>query len=411
MSQTPATPGPAAAVPDLPLYMRRSTFDPDAELLSARDANGVVRVTTPFGTTAWLVTRYDDVRAVLADPARFSNVSIRRELAGSREVDAGDADVDAATAGNLLVYDPPEHTRLRRMLTPEFTVRRIARIEPRLVEIIDERLDALEHGGAPADLVAEFAVPIPALAICELLGVPYDDRAEFQRRTNRQLDESLSIEQREQVWGESRTYMAELVSRARREPGEDLLGMLVREHGDDLTDGELTGIAGLLLLAGYEATSNMLGLGTLALLRHPEQLALVRDDPEQVAPAVEELLRWLSIVPSASPKITTEEVEISGHTIAAGETVVCAMPSANRDPALTDDPDRLDVTRGATNHLGFGHGIHHCLGAPLARMQMRLAFPALLRRFPGLQLAVPFEQTGFRPSHLFYGLHALPVSW
>jgi cytochrome P450 len=411
MSQTPATPGPAPAAPDLPLYMRRSGFDPAAELSAAREDDAVSQVTTPFGATAWLVTRHDDVRAVLADATRFSNASIMRELAESRGVGMDDPGLLATTAGNLLTYDPPEHTRLRRMLTPEFTMRRMRRIEPRVVEIIDEHLDAMDRSGAPADLVAEFALPVPALAICELLGVPYADRGDFQRRTGRQLDESLPVEQREQVWGESRAYMNDLVCRARRQPGEDLLGMLVREHGDDLTDAELTGIAGLLLLAGYEATSNMLGLGTLALLCHPEQLALVRDDPGQVAPAVEELMRWLSIVPSAAPKITTEDVEIAGHTIPAGETVVCALPSANRDPSLIVDPDRLDVTRGSTNHLGFGHGIHHCLGAPLARMQMRLAFPALLRRFPALQTEVPFEQIGFRSSHLFYGLRSLAVTW
>lgn len=410
MSPTPAIPDPAPAVPDLPLYMRRAALDPAAELTAARQHDGVSQITTPFGTTAWMVTRYDDVRAVLADTARFSNSAITRGLAESRGVATDDPELAATTAGNLLTYDPPGHTRLRRMLTPEFTMRRLRRIEPRVVQIVDEHLDAMEHTGSPADLVAAFALPVPALVICELLGVPYADRADFQRRTARQLDESLPVDQRERAWAQSRAYMADLVSRARREPGEDVLGMLVREH-DDLTDAELTGIAGLLLMAGHEPTSNMLGLGALALLRHPDQLALVRDDPDRVAPAVEELTRWLSIVHSASPKITTEDVEIAGRTIPAGETVVCALPSANRDPSLVDGPDRLDITRGATGHLGFGHGVHHCLGAPLARMQMRIAFPALLRRFPTLRLEVPFEQIGYQGHHLFYGLHTLPVTW
>lgn len=402
---------PQSPAPDLPLYVRRSGFDPADELAATRDDGGIPRVTTPFGTTAWLVARHDDVRAVLADATRFSNASIAAGLAEARGVGVNDPEIVAATAGNLLTYDPPEHTRLRRMLTPEFTMRRIRRIEPRVVEIVDEHLDALARSGPPADLVAQFALPVPALVICELLGVPYDDRADFERRTARQLDESLPMETREQAWAESRAYMAELADRARRDPGEDLLGMLVREHGDDLTDAELTGIGGLLLMAGHEPTANMLGLGTLALLRHPDQLAMVRDDPDWVAPAVEELLRWLGIVHSASPKITTEEVEIAGSTIPAGETVVCALPPANRDPALIDDPNRLDVTRGTTNHLAFGHGVHHCLGAPLARMQLRLALPALLRRFPDLHLHVPFEQVGFRSHHLFSGLEELPVSW
>jgi cytochrome P450 len=178
-----------------------------------------------------------------------------------------------------------------------------------------------------------------------------------------------------------------------------------------MSTDELIGIASLLLVAGHETTSNMLGLGTLALLRHPEQLAQVRDDPAQVEPAVEELLRWLSIVHSGIPRTTKTEVELAGHTIPAGELVVCALPIANRDPALIADPERLDVTRGAAGHLAFGHGVHHCLGAPLARMEMRIAFPALLRRFPNLATAVPFEEVPFRAFHFVYGLHALPVTW
>jgi cytochrome P450 len=201
------------------------------------------------------------------------------------------------------------------------------------------------------------------------------------------------------------------VVRAKAAPGEDMLGMLVREHGDELTEEELIGIAGLLLVAGHETTSNMLGLGTLALLCHPEQLALVRDDPAAVEPAVEELLRWLSIVPSGIPRVTTTEVTLAGQTIPEGELVMAALVAADRDPALLDQPDRLDITRGGMGHVAFGHGLHHCLGAPLARMEMKTAFPALLRRFPRLALAVPYEEIGFRGHHFIYGLHSLPVTW
>lgn len=187
--------------------------------------------------------------------------------------------------------------------------------------------------------------------------------------------------------------------------------MLVREHGDEMTDDELAGIASLLLVAGHETTSNMLGLGTLALLRHPDQLATVRDEPESVDAAVEELMRWLSIVHTGVARTATTEVEIAGQTIAAGELVLCALPTANRDPDFIDDPDVLDVSRGAMGHLAFGHGVHHCLGAPLARMEMRIAFPALLRRFPRLAAAVPFGEVPFRAFHFVYGLHSLPVTW
>jgi cytochrome P450 len=239
--------------------------------------------------------------------------------------------------------------------------------------------------------------------------VPYTDREGFQRRTSRMLDVSAPIEERTAMQTESRAYMAELVARAQADPGEELLGMLVREHGDDLTADELIGIGGLLLLAGHETTSNMLGLGTLALLRHPDQLELLRKEPERIDAAVEELLRWLSIVHSGTFKVTTTEVELAGRTIGPGELVMCALPTANRDPALLPDPEALDITRGAHGHVAFGHGVHHCLGAPLARMEMRIAFPALLQRFPELRVAEP--DAHFRSFHAVYGLESLQVAW
>jgi cytochrome P450 len=269
----------------------------------------------------------------------------------------------------------------------------------------------MAKAGPPADLVADFALPIPSLVICELLGVPYADRASFQERTSRLLDLSLPMDDRLALAREGREYMADLVTRAQTAPGDDMLGMLVRDHGDDLSTDELIGIAQLLLIAGHETTSNMLGLGTLALLRHPEQLAVVRDDPAAVGRAVEELLRFLGIVHSGIPRTTTQDVEVGGVTIPADSLVVLALAAANRDPGLLAGADRLDVTRDAGGHLAFGHGVHHCLGAPLARMEMRIAFPALLRRFPRLALAVPFEEVGFRAFHFIYGLQALPVTW
>jgi cytochrome P450 len=297
------------------------------------------------------------------------------------------------------------------MLTPEFTIRRMKRLELRIVEIVDAALDAMESAGSPVDLVENFALPIPSLVICELLGVPYDDREDFQRRSVRQLDFSVPIPERLELQRQGRAYMTTLVARARRQPGEDILGMLVREHGDELTDNELIGVASLLLLAGHETTSNMLGLGTLALLRHPEQLAVVRDDPDAVGPAIEELLRWLSIVQSAIPRTTTTDVQIAGVMIPAGNLVFPSMPSGNRDADFIDSPELLDIRRGAPGHLAFGHGVHHCLGAPLARMEMRIAFPALLRRFPNLTLAEDFTDVAFRSWNFIYGLKSLEVSW
>lgn len=393
-----------------PLHMRRNTFDPTPELGEIRETAGVRTVVNAFGMEIYLVTRHDDVKAVLSDHERFSNTRPPGfVLPGAPQL--SEEDQASARAGNLLGLDPPEHQRLRRMLTPEFTIRRMKRLEPRIVEIVDTHLDAMQSAGPPADLVADFALPIPSLVICELLGVPYEDREDFQQRSARQLDLSAPIPERLELQRQGREYMRGLVARARREPGDDILGMLIREHGDELSDDELVGVAGLLLLAGHETTSNMLGLGVLALLRHPDQLAMVRDDPDAVGPAIEELLRWLSIVQTAIPRITTTDVELASVPIPAGQLVFASLPAGNRDPGFVESPDVLDIRRGAPGHLAFGHGVHHCLGAPLARMEMRIALPALLRRFPGLRLAEPFEDVQWRSFHFIYGLKSLAVAW
>ncbi|MDX3100335.1 cytochrome P450 [Nonomuraea angiospora] len=392
---------------ELPLQQRRNGFDPAEELARARDGEGVVQVETPWGLPAYLVCRHEDVRRVLSDPVQFSSALTPLRGTGALDPD----EVARLRAGQLIGLDPPEHTRLRRLLTPEFTVRRMRRLEPRIAEIVQTALDDLERAGKPADLMAHFALPVPSLVICELLGVPYADRAEFQDRSTRLLGTSLSAEELNAVRREDRAYMASLVARAQADPGQDLLGMLVREHGDGLSADELTGVAGQLLLAGHETTAHMLGLGTLALLRHPDQMAMIREDPARIEPAVEELLRWLSISQSPPPRTTTTEVEIAGQVIPAGALVICSLPAANRDPAFIGDPDRLDVTREAAGHVAFGHGVHHCLGAPLARMEMRLAFPALLKRFPALALADQYEQVDYLAFSVVFGLNSLRVTW
>ncbi|MHC1563317.1 cytochrome P450 [Actinomycetospora sp. C-140] len=395
--------------PTTGLDLRRTGFGPAPDAGSVRDGEGIARVPTPFGPTAWMLTRQADVRRMLGDADAFANGWTPDDLHGDVRRDPRQLSGDRS--GNLLSLDPPDHTRLRRMLAGEFTVRRMRRLEPRIVEIVDDHLDALARSGPPADLVAQYALPIPSLVICELLGVPPGDQAEFQERTNAQLDTGLAEERRVALAAEALAYMQGLVARARREPGEDLIGMLLREHSENLTNDELVGIANLLLVAGHETTANMLGLGTLALLRHPDQLARVRDDDEAVAPAVEELMRWLSIVSSGSPRLARRDVEIDDVTIRRGDLVVFNLPAANRDPAVVDDPERFDITRDGPPHVAFGHGVHHCLGAPLARMEMRIAYPALLRRFPTLHLAVPDEEIAWATTHAIHGLERLPVAW
>jgi cytochrome P450 len=391
----------------VPPYMRRAReFDPDP---STRDGARIRRVATPYGVEMWLVTRFADVREMLADTRRFSN-AITPDRFGIAD-DRSDEELARATAGDLLAMDPPQHTRLRRILNPVFTMRQVRRLEPRIERIVHDHLDAMERTGPPVDLVQAFSLPIPTLVICELLGVPFQDRAEFQRRSGRFMDLSLTLPERVAVFEESRAYIAGLVARERTDPGDGMLGALVREHGAELGVDELVGLGHLLLIAGHESTANMIGLGTLALLRHPDQLRTVRDRSEYVEAAVEELLRWISVISSGVIRIATETVEFGGRRVEAGDLLIASLPAANRDPALVGDPDVLDVTRGAIGHVAFGHGVHHCVGAPLARAELRIAIPALLRRLPGLRLAEPEAEVRLRVSASVYGVASLPVAW
>ncbi|WP_066366461.1 cytochrome P450 [Herbidospora mongoliensis] len=390
----------------LPLHMRREEFDPHPDLTGLLRQEGLVRVPTLYGgPDAWLVTRYDEVRDVLRDPETFSNAR-SMDLRLPELPEPTPEEKVQMSAGAILMMDPPEHTRLRRMLTPEFTMRRIRRLEPRVTEIVHDHLDAMEAKGSPADLVTDFAMPVPSLVICELLGVPYEDRVAFQERTAMIMDFARTPEERLDAQREARAYMADLVARHRAAPGDDLLGMLIRDHGHDLSVDELIGIGGLLLIAGHETTANMLGLGTLALLRHPEQLARLHD---HVDGAVEELMRYLSILHAGAVKIATRDVVLSGTTVREGEVVILSLPAANRDPAFVEDPDRFDIGRENPAHVAFGYGAHHCLGAPLARMEMRIAYPALFARFPDLRETDPPAE--FRSHHFVYGLTTLPVAW
>ncbi|WP_433784388.1 cytochrome P450 [Actinomycetospora sp. CA-101289] len=388
------------------LAAQRDGFAVLDEVTALRDAGETARVRTPFGHEATMVSRWEDVRELHGDPQRFRLDAVPAPpalVAAGRDT----AEFRRRQAGNLLGQDPPDHTRLRRMLTREFTVKRMKRLVPRVEEIVAEHLDAMASAGQ-AELVADFALPAPSMVICELLGVPYADRGGFTERSARQLDSTIEPQERMRLADASREYMLDLVARHRRAPGDDLLGMLIREHSDDVTDDELIGIGNLLLVAGHETTSNMLSLGTLALLEHPDQLARVRDDPSAVDGAVEELLRWLTVVHGGFPRAATQDTTIGGHPVAAGELVISSLAAANRDPAAVEHGEDLDVTRAPSPHLAFGHGIHHCLGAPLARIEMRVAFPALLQRFPTLRLAGEPE---FRHRTLIYGLHRLPLAW
>ncbi|MFI6578905.1 cytochrome P450 [Nocardiopsis sp. NPDC050513] len=379
-------------------------YGPSPELARIRDEHPLVPLAFPDGHVGWLATGHAQVRAVVADP-RFSS---RQELMHLPTTRAGEfAEVPPATPGMFINMDAPEHTRYRSLLTGRFTVRRMRQLTERIEQITAERLDAMERGGPTADLVEAFAQPIPALVICELLGVPYDDHETFQRQAAALSDHAAALEDVEAAIAGLGNLIYGLVVAKRAEPADDLLSDLT---DSDLTDEELAGIGFLLLGAGLDTTANMLGLGTFVLLTHPEQLAVLRREPDLVDGAVEELMRYLSIAHTGI-RVALEDVEIGGHLISAGQSVVLSAPAANRDPDKFPDPDAFDVRRKATGHVSFGHGIHQCLGQQLARVEMRVAFRALFERFPGLRLAVPAEDVPLRDDSDIHGVRALPVTW
>ncbi|MFJ5030211.1 cytochrome P450 [Streptomyces sp. NPDC088560] len=374
-------------------------FDPPAELIDARRHGPISRYTHPGGRPGWLITGYDLVRSVLAD-SRFSS---RKEL-----LNVGDFEVPPAPPGEFLLTDDPLHRRYRKPLMGKFTVRRMQQLTERVEQITAARLDAMEKAGPPTDLVTAFAKPIPAIIICELLGVPYEDRGSFQEQIDAFLGRETTEEELIAAYTATQEYLAGLVAAKRANPTDDVLSDLT---DSDLTEEELRGIALILLAAGFDTTANMLALGTFALLRNPEQLAALRADPALIDRAVEELLRYLSVAKTFM-RTALVDIELGGQTIEAGTTVVLSYNTANRDPERFADPHLLDLHRQDGGHLAFGHGIHQCLGQQLARVKMRVAFPALLNRFPTLRLAVPAEEVGLRPETAdIYGVKSLPVTW
>ncbi|MFF2542929.1 cytochrome P450 [Kitasatospora sp. NPDC058063] len=394
--------GEQREVPPISIFYRRDGLGPGPALGEAQRGDRVRRVQDFWLHRVgeyWLVTRHADVRRVLADQETFAMYDPRRAPVLPNE---------------LLNMDPPEHTRLRHVLTPEFTGKRIRSLEPMIRTLVGELIDAMESRGPAADLMADFALPLPLGVICAMLGVPDPDQGQFHHWSRTTLDLGLPIEERIAAGRESRAYMASLVAEKRRSPDDGMIGMLVREHGGAVSDSELVGVCELLLLAGHVTVSNTIGLGVLALLSHPEQADRLRDAAEGepvIDTAVEELLRYLSVSSTALARTARCDTEVGGVPIKAGDQVVCQLPVANRDPALGAGMDLFDIARKPVSHLAFGHGAHHCLGAPLARAELRIAVPALLRRLPGLALACPAEDVPYRVNNEVYGLHALPVTW
>lgn len=405
MTSCPGT--STASVEPVPLFLPllRDRLDPVAELGALRAARPVARLDVPDDMPAvWLVTGYEEVRRVLGDSETFSNDLAR--LAGT-----GLENLAAQDPGGLGFTDPPDHTRLRRLLTPEFTARRLHALRPRIDAVVGSTIDVLEVQGPPADFVTDFAVPIPSLVICDLLGVPEEDRAGLERRGAERFDVLGSMEDSLTAVRASLDYLTELVTRYRTDPQPGLLATLLRRHGDDLADRELAELADGLLIGGHETTASMLALGALTLLEKPLLADGLRSGDIPVGPFVEELLRVLSVVQVAFPRFARQATELGTERVGAGDVVLCSLTAANRDPAFVDQTDHGNATRQPAPHLAFGHGIHRCIGAELGRMELRAALPTLLRRLPGLRLAVPAEQLEFRALSLIHGLRSLPVTW
>jgi cytochrome P450 len=380
--------------------LKRTGLDPVPELGQLRADEPISKVPMPFGINLWLVSGYDEAKAVLSNHKAFSNDFSNLAAAG------GTTQQDP---GGLGFSDPPVHTRLRKLLTPEFTMRRLARLTPGIQAIIEQCLDNMEQSAGPVDLVSEFALPIPSLVICELLGVPYDDREDFQRLAMSRFDLFAGAGASLGAITESLEYLLGVVQKQRENPGDGLLGMIIKEHGDQVDDRELAGLADGVLTGGFETTASMLALGALVLLQDESAFKMVHDNDDSVSGFVEEILRYLAVVQVAFPRFARDDIEVAGVTIGKGDVVIASLSGANRDEALGPGLDKVDGSRAPTSHLAFGYGVHRCIGAELARMELRAAYPALVRRFPAMRLAKAADELEFRKVSIVYGVDSLPV--
>ena len=385
-------------IPALPLA-RSCPFDPADGLAELAASYGPVTKVRLFdGRTTWLVTGYAEARTLLSSPAVSSDRShpnfpmvfpIPRRFTE-----------DSPLTATLIANDPPVHTRLRRMVIPTFSVRRIAALKPKIQQIVTDKLDALLAAGAPADLYQDFALPVPSMVICELLGVPYEDHHFFEEQASRRLDPNSDAIA--QLFG----YLYKLVGQKIQHPGEGLLDDLIAEQLAEgkLDHDELAAMGLVMLIAGHDTTANMISLGTMLLLSNPEQLAKLRANPDGVTGAVEELLRYLTIAPILS-RLVTEDIELGGQLIKAGDGVIVSTATANREESA-----ELDVDNPMRHHLAFGYGVHQCLGQNLARAELEIAFTELLARIPTLRLATAVADVPLRGG-LLSAVQSVPVTW
>ncbi|MCU1683824.1 MAG: cytochrome [Amycolatopsis sp.] len=383
-------------------------FDPATGYTEYRETDPIARVSCPAGVDAWLVTRYDDARTVLADPRLSSRRAPSMHVVPNADLD------DVPDIRSILQTDGDQHTQLRRLLTSEFTVKRMQALRPYLQGLIDDHLDKMLAGPGPVDLVEALALPIPSLVICELLGVPYAQRDRFQQHSNVLTATDVPYDTLMASVGEIQGFLRELVVAKMATPADDLLSRLIQRAaaaGSPMTVPELVSVGVSLLIAGHETTANTIALSVATLLSNPEQLQLLREDPGLMPSAVEEMLRYLSVLQFGLLRYVTEDIPLSEETLHAGDWLVVALSAGNRDVAVFPDADQVDVTRAASAHLGFGYGAHQCLGQQLARLELELVLSTLFRRIPSLKLAVPLGELRFKNDTLVYGVRELPVTW
>ncbi|MFF7188906.1 cytochrome P450 [Streptomyces sp. NPDC008222] len=400
----------SAQVPDYPMPRAADCpFDPPPARHTLQAQASISRVRLWDGSTPWLVTRYADLRALLADP-RISADATRLHYPHT-----GAAQKERRRESRSFVaMDDPEHARLRRMDTAAFSIKHVEALRPAIQAIVDDLIDAMLAGPKPVDLVQAFALPVPSKVICELLGVPYSDHDFFQANSRVLMKRTTTPEQARAATGRLIDYLDRLIGEKLAHLADDLLSTLAaRVQAGELSRREAADMGILLLVAGHETTANMIALGTLALLQHPDQLARLResDDPKVTASAVEELLRYLTITHSGRRRVALEDIEIDGVTIRAGDGIVLANDIGNRDPATFPDPDELNLDRHARHHMAFGFGVHQCLGQPLARVELQVVYSTLYRRIPTVKLAVDLDEIPFKHDGSVYGVYELPITW
>ncbi|BDZ39309.1 cytochrome P450 [Microbacterium suwonense] len=391
-------------------FTRQDPLLPAPDFDEARASGGVTPVRLWNDSQAWMATRHEDIRNLLRNPAMSANSSIPGYPNSSANHEAS-----RGSQRGFIRMDGAEHLRQRRMVARALSVPEVAKLRPfveRVVDLLLDRMAELGADGAPVDFLTVFAEPLPSIAICEILGLPESEGPGLLDMVNRWMDLDSPPAVSAAAAAEMTAYLDDLVQQRIKNPTDDLVGKLVTEQleAGNIENSGLLGILNLLIVGGFDTTANMLALGTILLLRHPDQAAMLRADEGLATSAIEEMLRYLSVAHHVASRVATEDVAIRDQVIPAGSGILAPVPAANHDPEVFTDPHRFDITRDARDHVAFGFGIHQCLGQNLARLELQVAFTRLLKRFPNLALAVPEGQIEFRNS-MIYGVKALPITW